>query len=176
MNTFKKILSIIWALIVIILSYFMITEPEIGHIVIVFVIAFGLIITGISYLVFYFKMAKHMVGGKGIFYYGVVYLNIGIFTLTLFDIQQLYIMIYLLSIYLFWGFITIMRALEMKKMESPWKFKLFEGLGYILIAIIGIAFIQSMMITSIIYCAGLIYSAIMRIISNFRQTAIVYIQ
>lgn len=176
MNVFKKFLSIIWALIVLLLSFIMITEPEIGHVVIVAVIAFGLIIRGIKYLTFYYKMAKHMVGGKGIFYYGVSYLNVGIFTLTLFDIEQIYIMIYLLGMYLFLGFISIMRALEMKKMDSPWKFKLIEGLGYIFIAILGAVFIHSMMLTSIIYCAGLLYSAIMRIVSSFRQTSIVYIQ
>jgi len=121
-------------------------------------------------------MAKHMVGGKGIFYYGIIFLDLGIFTATLYDIQHIYIMIYLLGIYLFLGFISIMRAMEMKKMESRYKFKLFEGVGYILIAILGIVFIQSMMLASIIYCAGLFYSAIMKIVSNFRQTSIVYIQ
>ena len=176
MNTFKKILSIVWAVVVLVLSYFMITEPEIGHVVIVFVIGLGLILTGIRYLIFYFRMAKHMVGGKGIFYYGVLLLNLGIFTATLYDIQHIYIMLYLLGIYIFKGVIAIMRSLEMKKMESYWKPKLFEGIGYIFIAVLGMIFIQSMTVASIIYCAGLLYSAIVRIISSFRQTAIVYIQ
>ena len=158
------------------ISYFMITDPEVGHVVIVFVIGFGLILKGIKYLYFYFKMAKYMVGGKGIFYYGIIYLNLGIFTSTLFDIQHIYIMIYLLGMYLFWGFISIMRALEMKKMESHWKMKMIEGVGYFVIAVLGIVFINSVMAASIIYCVGLMYSAVMRIIANFRQTAIVYIQ
>ena len=176
MNTLRKIISIIWALIVLALSYFMITMPDIGHVVIVFVIGFGLLLTGIKYLVFYFRMAKHMAGGKGIFYYGILFVDLGLFTSTLFDIPQLYVMIYLLGIYLFWGFIAIMRALEMKKMESRWKPKLCEGIVYVLVAILGIVFIQSTTVASIIYCAGLLYSAIMRIVANFQQTSIVYIQ
>lgn len=176
MNILKKVLSIVWLLVVLVLSYCMIVEPELGHIVIVFVIGVGLMLTGIKYLVFYFRMAKHMVGGKGIFYYGVMYLNLGVFTATLFDIPQVYIMLYLLGMCLFFGFISIMRSFEMKKMESHWRSKFVEGLGYIFIAILGMVFIQSMLATSIIYCAGLLYSAIMRIIASFRQTSIVYIQ
>ena len=176
MNTLRKITSIVWALIVVFLAYCMIAVPEFGHVVIVFVIAFGLIVKGVKYLVFYFKIAKHMVGGKAIFYYGVLYLNLGFFTATLFDIPQIYIMIYLLGMYVFFGFISIMRAFEMKKMDSHWKLKFCEGLGYVVVAVVGIVFIQSMLVASIIYCVGLFYSAVMGIISSFRQTSIVYIQ
>ena len=176
MKTIKRILSIIWVLVVLALSYLMIANPETGHVVIVFVIGFGLLLSGIKYLYFYFTMARHMVGGKGIFYYGVMYLNLGVFTATLYDIQQLYIMIYLLAMFVFWGFIAIMRALEMKKMDSHWKPKFLEGMGYIAIAVLGIVFIQSMTVASIIYFAVLLYSAIMKVVGNFRQTSIVYIQ
>ncbi len=176
MNTLRKIISIVWALIVVVLAYCMIAVPEFGHVVIVFVIAFGLIVKGVKYLVFYFKIAKHMVGGKAIFYYGVLYLNFEFFTGRLFYFLDVFLMIFLLGFYFFFGFVSIMRAFEMKKMDSHWKLKFCEGLGYVIVAVVGIVFIQSMLMASIIYCAGLLYSAVMGIISSFRQTSIVYIQ
>ena len=176
MNTFKKIVSIVWSLIVIFLVVLIIDTPLFGYLVILLVFSIGLIVAGIKDMVFYCTMAKHMVGGKSILYRSIILLNFGIFTLTMLNIPHLYIMIYFLAVLLFSGFISIMRSMEMKKNESPWKLKLTEGIMYVLIAIVGIIFINSLEVTVYIYCAALVYSAIMRIISAFRKHAMVYIQ
>lgn len=176
MNTFKKIFSILWALIVVVLVYLIIQEPTFGYLVILAVFSLGLLISGIKDMIFYFTMAKYMVGGKSILYRSIILINFALFALTALDIPHLYIMIYFLALCLFTGFISIMRAREMKKNESSWRLKLTEGIIYILIAVMGAIFITSLEVTVYIYCVGLVYSAVMRIVSAFRRTAIVYIQ
>lgn len=175
MNLFKRIISILWAIASIIVAYFMIEEPDIGYIFVLIFLSLRLIIAGIKYLIYYFSMAKNMVGGKSILYKGVIILNFGFFTLTLFNLPHTFILLYLLGSCLFLGFISIMRAREMKKQDSPWQLKFSTGIIYILLAIIGFACISSANIAVYIYCIGLILGSIDRIISLFKKTAIVYV-
>ena len=176
MSLFQKIMSIIFALVTLFGTVVLIMFPDLGHLVMVLIVCVFLLFSGIKYLVYYFQMAKNMVGGKAVLYRGIILCNIGIFSFTLSDIPQMYIMIYLLGLFVFFGFISIMRALEMKKLDSNWRLKFSEGLMYIVIAIVGLVFITSNDISIYICCVGLIYSSVMRIVSAFRRTAIVYIQ
>ena len=73
-----------------------------------------------------------------------------------------------------------MGALDARKMESPqWKIKLLTGAGDLLIVALCIFFgLVKGSVESVVYifAAGLLYSGLMRIITAFRRSAIVYIQ
>ena len=121
-----------------------------------------------------------MVGGRGILYIGVIILDLGIFTLTIVDNPTSFVVAYLLTIHLFAGLVDILRSLESKRISAPsWKFKLSTGIVNIVVAIAAFVFgmvHRSLEVLSIIYGLGLFYSAITRIITAFRKTAIAYIQ
>ena len=135
-----------------------------------------MVIYGIRSLVYYFTMARHMVGGKYSLYLGVIALDFGMFTLAMSDIPRLYIAIYLMFCHAFSGVIDIMRGLEARSYEGSWKLTTTHGLVSVFIAIACCVFIRSNMILVYIYAAGLMYSSCIRIITAFRRSAIVYIQ
>ena len=110
-------------------------------------------------------------------YLAVVVLDLGMFTMMLTNIPKMYIALYLVVVYAFSGAIDILRALEAKKYQAPsWRLSLISGIISVVIAILCIVFIGSTNMIVYLYSAGLIYSAIVRIVTAFRKTAIVYIQ
>ena len=154
--------------------------PEVGYLFVMFILSLSLVVSGLKTLLYYFTMARKMVGGQAILYRGVMILDLGIFTLTIADNPTVFVIIYLLLIHLFSGVIDILRALEEKGVQAPsWRFKFGSGVVNIVLALL--AFIAGTVMKSMetlvyIYCLGLFYSASARIISAFRRTAIVYIQ
>lgn len=144
--------------------------------VIMLLLALSLTISGIRMLVYYFTMARHMVGGDQILIRGLILFDLGAFTGTLINISQIYIMGYLVGIHAFSGVVDVMRAMEAKRLESPsWKLNLSTGIINIILAVTCIVFLRSERTAVYIYSAGLIYSALIRIITSFRKTAVVYI-
>ena len=122
-------------------------------------------------------MARHMVGGRIMLYLAVVVLDLGMFTMMLTNIPKIYIVLYLVVVYAFAGVVSILRALEAKRYQAPmWKLSLISGIINVVIAILCIIFMRSTNMIVYLYCVGLIYSAIVRIVTAFRETAIVYIQ
>ena len=117
-----------------------------------------------------------MVGGDQIFVRGLIMFDFGSFTATLTNLSQIYVMGYLIGAHAFSGMIDVMRALEAKKLASPsWKLTFSTGIVNIILAVVCLVFLRSTSTAVYIYSAGLIYSSIIRIISSFRKTAVVYI-
>ena len=70
----------------------------------------------------------------------------------------------------------ILRAFEEKKMGSPaFKWTLVNGIVHILIAALCAVFIRSANIAVYIYSAGLLISAVMRLVKAFRKNEVLYI-
>lgn len=150
---------------------------ESGMPFIILILGLSFLIAGISTIIRYFTMAKHMVGGRLILYYGVIMLDLGIFTTSLTSASKYYIAIYLVGIYLFSGVIHILRGVESRKLEArQWKTTAAEGIVRTVLGLACLFFINSAYILVVIYAAGLFYSAVTRIASAFRKTAVVYIQ
>ena len=155
----------------------MILPAEIGFQLAAIVLSVSLFLRGVGMLVYYFTMARNMVGGKLLLYVGIIILDFGMFTITLTDVPHIYLMLYLLATHGFGGVIDILRTLEAKRLESPsWKLNMSQGIVNLAVAVLCIFFLNMTKVLVYLYCAGLIYSAIVRIISAFRKTAIVYIQ
>lgn len=177
MNLFQRIRSIVIGLIMIAVGILIIALPDQGYLIAILVLSGTLIFYGIRNLIFYFNMARHMVGGRKILYLAIITIDIGVFSLSLANVSMFIIVIYLFGSHMLSGGIDIMRALENKKYQAPhWKFRLTYGIINIAVGFVCIIFINNINIAVFIYSAGLIFSAISRIISAFRTTSVVYVQ
>ena len=177
MTKWQRIKSVLSGLVMIptaaLLSYF----PEYGLVFIVLIIGVSAAVRGIGKLVYYFSMARYMVGGKNLLFQGIIYLDFGIFTIGFADIPARYIMIFLLIGYVFYGLIDIMRAMEIRRRSTNgWRFKFALGLGNLALAIICIAQMNSTRMTVYIYSLGMLFSAVGKIITAFRKSALIYVQ
>ena len=152
-------------------------QPEIGVKLIVLIIIAATILKGVGSLTYYFTMARHMVGGKLQLYKGIILLDVGMFFLSQDDVPMIYLMLYLLIANLISGVIEILGAREARQMEAgSWKLKLAIGAADVLFGLASIFCLGRPDVLVYLYAAGLAYSAVLRIVSAFRRTAIVYIQ
>ena len=152
-------------------------QPEIGVKLIVLIIIAATILKGVGSLTYYFTMARHMVGGKLQLYKGIILLDVGMFFLSQDNVPMIYLMLYLLIANLISGVIEILGAREARQMEAgSWKLKLAIGAADVLFGLASIFCLGRPDVLVYIYAAGLAYSAVLRIVSAFRRTAIVYIQ
>lgn len=169
MSTAGRIGNIILGAVQITLAIILILVPQDGYFIVAAILGISLAAYGIRNLIYYFTMARHMVGGRLILYFGLLVLDAGALILALSDVPPFYVMIYLIVIRALSGAIDILRALEQKKMEIPaWKGMLISGIIHILIAVACAVFIKSADIAVFIYAAGLAYAAVMRIITAVR--------
>lgn len=177
MSGARRVREIIVSLLIIAFCVLIIFDPEKGFIIVAGILSLSLTIYGIRELIYYFTMARHMVGGKSALIIGVIAVDIGVFASTLTYLPNIYIVLYLLGIHAFSGAIDIMRSLEAKRMDAgSWRFKMASGAVNIVIAVLCVIFLNSTSMIVYIYTAGLAYSAVARIVTACRKTAIVYIQ
>lgn len=172
----KRIEQVLISLGMIAVALFMFAVPASGLDVIALVFSVSLDVFGIRALYYYLTMARYMVGGKAILFVGVFALDIGMFTATLAGNAPFYIILYLLGANVFTGAVSILRAFEAKGYGAHWKLTMASGILDIWVGIVCVAFIRSPEVAAYLYAANLIRSALTRIISAFRRTAIVYIQ
>lgn len=178
MGKIGRIRNVFIGILMILLSIIMLSlEPELSFIIAALILSLALLIKGIGLLIYYFTMARHMVGGKIQLYVGLIVLDFGIFTLTLTNIPHLYLILYMLGTHAFGGVINILRAREAKRNgASSWKLKTSQGVVNLIVAVLCLFSLGSTKLLVVIYCLGLLYSAVVRMITAFRKTAIVYIQ
>lgn len=152
------------------------THDNVGYYIIVLIVCVTLLLSGFHYLIYYFTMARHMVGGKSILVRGILALDLGLFAMAIEDFPPIYILLYLLVGYLFSGAVDVMHSLEAKRMGSPsWKLNIAFGIANILIAVLCLFCLRYPDILVYIYAGGLVYTACLRFVSSFRKTAIAYI-
>ena len=156
---------------------FLVSPDDDSYSVVIFILATGLAVKGIKDIIFFFTMARHMVGGKIILFQGVIILDFALFTASLSDVPRIYVLMYLLAIHAFSGAVEILRAMEARRtVDGPWKLKLSHGIINIALALSCLIFIKQPNTALIIYGAGLAYSAVIRIIGAFRRTAFIVIE
>ena len=176
MTTFQRIRACFAGLIALCFAIVAMIYPDKGFILIMAGLGISLFLSGVRMVIYYFSMARHMVGGRYMLYLGLIVLDFGMFTLALSDIPRIYIVTYLLGCNVFAGAIEIMRALESKRLNCSWKLNMSRGITDLLIAVTCCVFVSSTRVLVYLYCLGLIYVSCIRIINAFRRTAIVYIQ
>lgn len=158
-------------------AIFLMTIPEIGFELVAFIVGLILAIRGIKFIIYYLTHAQHMTGGKWMLLIGLILFDFGIFALTLIDKATVIMIIYVVVIHLVAGLLGIVRAISNKKDgNTGWKIGLAQGIGNLILVVLCLVFIHHVEIPVFIYGAGVIYSAILKIISSFKRTAIVYVQ
>ena len=148
-----------------------------AYVAILWILETALIISGIQQLVYYFTMARNMVGGIYIFYKGILLLDAGLFAVALGEVPEQYGMLYLIATMAFSGITAIIHAIEAKRMQSGrWIHQMFYGSVEFLSAIVCLIFLNSGRILLIVYSIGLFHAGTHRILSAFRKSEIVYIK
>lgn len=180
MSHLQRIRSVISGISLLLLSLLLLLLPKEYYVIITGIISLMLLFYGTRQLIYYLRMARHMVGGKIILYEAIIILDLGLFTYSLYDDKSITILIYLLVIYAFSGFVDILRSFEEKNNGSRrWKRKLITGIIMVIFAlalvIIGII-MRDTVILKYGFCISLVYAAGRRIANGFRKTSIVYIQ
>ena len=177
MNLAERIRTLIISALMVFAGIIMITMPDPGYLIAILILSATLIVFSIRSLVFYFSMARHMVGGRLLLYIAIIMLDIGVFTLSLANVSKIIIILYLFGSHALSGGIDIMRALEAKKFGAPhWRFRLTYGIINIAVGVICVILINHFEFSVVIYALGLIFSAVSRVISVFRKTTVAYIQ
>ena len=79
MSGFQRIRGVLIGLVMLIAAFAFIAYPsEDVYITIVTILALGLAIAGIRDIIFYFRMARHMIGGKMILIQGAIIFGSGV--------------------------------------------------------------------------------------------------
>ncbi len=180
MTAVRRVSNILISLIEIMMGLLIILLPEFALPAVITLTGLSFIARGIQSLYFYFSLGRSMVGGRAALYRGLLYLDLGLFTCTFALSNIYYTVLYITGVTLFSGLVDMLRAAEAAKGHSPsWVFPLVNGITYI---VLGVAVIitgfagQSVILAMYVYGGGLIYAAIVRIVTSLRKTAIVYIQ
>lgn len=178
MTSFQRIRKFLTGLITLLGSFILVLVPVEGYAIVAILLSLSMLLSGIRSLGFYITMARNMVGGKSILYKSLIYIDLGLFTLTAITIPGFYLICHLLISHAFSGMIDVLKAFEDKRLQSSsWRMSMICGLGNLLTAAAAFACLLSSSAGMVmyIYCAGLAYSGIMKMASSFRKTAIIYI-
>lgn len=180
MTARSRLWNIITGAIMIAVGVVMCIYPEYGLGFAAAILSFTCTIRGFGTLHYYLTMARHMVGGKRMLYFGIMYLDLGLFTSAVSGSARIYLVLYLAVIHAFNGIVDILRSRERKAVGSgDWKWTAANGFTNVIIAIASITaglVLRSEDAVVYIYAAGLIYASCLRIAGAFRKYAIVYIQ
>lgn len=139
----------------------------------------GMTIRGLRALHYYLTMARYMVGGRNVLYRSFILLDLGTLAGSLIGHRIIYAVVYLAVLHTFIGVVSVFRANESRSYGAHWKFKMAYGVTNILLAaavIVSSAVYGQPRVVIYVYGVGLMYSAVLRIISAFKRTRIVYIQ
>ena len=179
MTLSRRIARILSALLEAMMAVVLFVMGEAGFWLMCLLLSLTLILFGARNVLFYFTMARHMVNGKSSLILGVIALDFGFFTISVADHEGVFIALYLLGAYAFYGVVDILRAKEAKQFEAPsWRMNLAMGIADIGVAaaaaVFGL-FAGNIRDLTLIYAVGLVYGALLNLTSVFRKTAIVYI-
>ncbi len=176
MTIWKKLQKILFGIVMILVGVALFVFGEDAYMIIIAIFSLSLELMGIRFLWFYIRMARHMVGGRSILFRGILFLDAGIFTGSLVWVPRIYVLVYLAGTLAFSGLVNIVGANEARGLHGRWRFKAFEGVGKVLIALCVLLFMRSGEEVVDICAAGFIFSAIMNIASAFRRQQVITIQ
>lgn len=176
MTNFQRVKEILKGIVILLCSYLMVRLPTYGFYIIALILCVTMLVRGLSSLIYYITMARHMVGGKLQLYKGIIMIDIGLFFLNVDNMPELFLVIYLLISNLISGVIDVMRAMEARRLESgSWKLNMATGLISMISGLACAFCLGRQNVLVYIYAAGLFYTGCLHIAAAFRRSAIVYI-
>ena len=130
MTSIQRIEKILVGLLMLACCALMVYEPDVGFYVVALILALMMLIYALRCFIFYFSMARHMVGGKSLLFRGIIVLDLAVFTISMVDDPKMYIILYLLGIHAFAGVTGVLRALEARRYGAPsWRWSMALGIG-----------------------------------------------
>ncbi len=175
MTRFRRISNIVLGVLSIIAALVVMLDRDDGYFIIMTLFSIGLVFSGLKELLYFFSMARYMVGGRISLYRGIILIDFGLFTGSLSDDSRIYIIIYLAAIHAFSGLVDVLRAFEAKKLGAGvWRLNMFHGIMDIAVAGSCFVFAKNDNVALYIYGLGRIYSACLRIASALRKSDIIY--
>ena len=175
----KRIVDVAIGIIMILFALLLMMSPTEGFPVVTMIIGISIFVRGVGTMIYYFRMAKHMVGGKYVLYRGIFYLDLGLFILSLTNDQLVYMIFYIAIMTILSGVVDLLRARESKKLKAPqW---IFSAVWGVVCVLFGIAVIVSMTVfhdtaaAVYVFAGSLIGGAVHRIAGALRRTEIVYV-
>ncbi len=179
MSKFQRIQSAVFGILTILFALMLALFPEHGCEAAAAVIGILMLVYGFRLLIYYFTMARHMVGGKSTMYHAVIILDLGLFALSTITMSSYITMFFLLGVFAFSGLVGLLRSLESRRAGAPWKAKMLGACLRILLALSvlasGIVF-RKQEVLLYGFCVYLILTGISRTASAFKKAAIVYVQ
>lgn len=175
MTVWQKLRKILLGIAMILIGAALFIFGEEAYMAIIGFFSLALEIMGIRMLWFYFRMARHMVGGQNILFRGILFFDFGVFTGSLVWVPRMYVLIYLAGTLAFSGAVNIIGANEARGIQSSWKLKAFEGTVKVLIAVCCLIFMRSGARVVDICAVGFIFSAVMNIANAFRRQQVITI-
>ena len=179
MNKFQRIRDILFSVLILLFAAAIMLVPDESYESVAAIVGLLLLVYGFRLLMYYFRMARHMVDGKTILYEAIIVLDLALFTGSLATMDSFIILFYLFGIYAFAGFIGVLRAFESKRIGGAWKSKLITG-------IVSVSFALVMLVAGVVlgnknilvygFSLSLVYTAAARAVNALKKTAIVYIQ
>lgn len=177
MSKTRRLWNIIVAILMIQAALLLMLVPDAAFILIVVFLSLVLTFKGLKFLIYYLTHAQHMVGGKWLMLVGLVLLDLGGLAMVLIEQAPSIMIVYVAGVHFVYAVLGIARAVTNKgDGNTGWKIDLAQGIGNLILAALCLIFIHHVEIPVFIYCAGVIYSAILKIIASCKRTAIVYVQ
>lgn len=175
MTVSKRILTFFSGLVTLLCSVGMMLYPNEGYAFVILFLDISLLLYGLRMLIYYFTMARFMVGGIMTFYKSIIVIDFGMFVFSLEQTPQKYAMLYLIVCLAFSGAVDILQSVESRRLSGPWRLHIIYGFLKVGSAVTCLFFLNSMRVVTFLYCIGLIHSAVFSFISAFRKTAITYV-
>lgn len=177
MSKTKRVWNIFVAFFTIFGALVLMLVPDLAFSLIAACVGLMLTLRGLKFLIYYVTHAQHMVGGKRLLLVGLILFDMGVFASLIYDQTQFLTIIYVIAIHIVWVVLRFARAVSNKGDGNPgWKIDLAQGIGNLIQVILCLVFINSIEIPVFIYCIGVIYTAVLKIIASCKRTAIVYVQ
>ena len=177
MTKIQRFENVILGLLMIVCAGIMVLMPDMGYYVVALILSISLLIFGIRFLFYYLFMARFMVGGKINLYIGIIIVDLGLVTMLHTGIPKAYVVAYLVGLNLFTAAVDMLAAIDAKRLGADsWRLKYFGGMISAVLAIACLVNIKNTDMMVYIYSFGMVYSAVIRIITAFKKSAIVYIQ
>lgn len=177
MTRIQRLENIIIAVLLLLAATALFVLPDKGYILIFIFVALSGLFQSVKLIIYYFTMARFMVGGRRVLLRAVICFDLAAVTLSFTVIPEIYVMIYLVGGMIFLNGIDIFKAIEARKYgSSHWVGGMVAGIGGVVFAVVCLINYQSPVLAGYIFAAELIYAAGVRLVECFRRTEVVYIQ
>lgn len=168
----RRFLNILLALLTIACAVIILFVPDEGVNIALGIFAILLFVYSIRTFIYYFSLARHMVGGQIILFIAVFTLCVTLFALNIQRAPDSAVSTILVVILIAAGVVDLLRAREAKKGGAPsWKFNMVNAIIEIVLAVLCQVFnATDPEVTSYVFAITMFYSGISRIVASFRRT------